>query len=91
MHLGHETFVCVRLGEARPGARGGIQLECLVCIPMEATRSGARCNLQRLEQRTVRAKSQQVHYYTEDKGWSSCMERNVDAARVKWEPGGSMN
>ncbi|CAE7198310.1 unnamed protein product [Symbiodinium natans] len=32
-----------------------------------------------------------VHYYTEDKGWSSCMERNVDAARVKWEPGGSMN
>eukprot|EP00439_Symbiodinium_sp_Y106_P028296 s7134_g3.t1 len=32
-----------------------------------------------------------VHYHAQDKGWSSCMERNVDAARVWWEREGSEN
>ena len=33
----------------------------------------------------------EVHYHAQDKGWSSCMERNVDAARVWWEREGSEN
>lgn len=32
-----------------------------------------------------------VHYHAQDKGWSSCMERNVDAARVWWERESSEN